>query len=323
MVVGSKVRMMHGFGEGIVTKIQGDQVMVLLNEGLEIPIRQKDLVVISTKQENDQISKADPKEITIQKTVPNRIFFVKEGVYLAGFHYSPTLVDFSIVNFTDFNLSVVVYKLGRPVNQFFNYINVEPKSVKILPIALPIKDSNHLVGLHFQILKYHPMQGDAQPMQEFRLSFSETDWNKIISKVPLIEKDGYLFQLDGELVKINAEELKQSLLTPKAVAPPVVKQKDSTKNLEWREIDLHIESLTKDFGNLTAGQMIDIQMAAFEKGFDRALVEGIGSLIVIHGVGNGVLKSEIHKKLSQNKMIKFFKDGRKEKFGYGATEIQF
>jgi hypothetical protein len=322
MVVGSRVRMLHGFGEGIVTKIEGKKVMVLLNEGLEIPIQAQDLVEIAAKQEKEQLAKADAKDVQVVKPVPNRIFFVKDGVFLAGIQNMNSMVDFTIVNHTDFNLSIVIFKLGRPVNQYFTHLLVEPKSVVDLPDALSITDPNHLVGLYFQILKFHPVQGDPNPCKEFKVSFSQTDWKKTISKIPLLEREGYLIQMDGEMLKINPEALKESMLN-KRPEPTIVKTTQETKKLEWQEIDLHIENLTNDSGNLNAGQMLEIQIKAFEKAFDKALVDGIGSLIVIHGVGSGVLKQEIHKRLSQNKIIKFFKEGRKEKFGYGATEIQF
>jgi hypothetical protein len=322
MVVGSRVRMLHGFGEGVVTKIEGQKVTVLLNEGLEIPIQAQDLVEIAAKHEKEQIAKADLKDVQIIKSVPNRIFFVKDGVFLAGFQKTNSMVEFSIVNHTDFNLSVVVFKLGKPVNQYFTHLLIEPKSIEELPDALSVTDVNHLVGLYFQILKFHTMQGDPNPCKEFKVSFQQTDWKKTVTKVPILEQDGYLFQMDGEMVKINPEAIKESMLNKKP-EPSSVKTREETRKLEWREIDLHIENLTSDSGNLNAGQMLEIQIMAFDKAFDKALVDGIGSLIVIHGVGSGVLKQEIHKRLSQNKMIKFFKEGRKEKFGYGATEIQF
>ena len=322
MVVGSRVRMLHGFGEGIVTKIEGKKVIVLLNEGLEIPIQIQDLVEIAAKQEKEQLAKADPVEMQATKIVPNRMFFVKDGVFLAGFHQANSLVDFSIVNHTDFNLSVVIFKLGKPVNQYFTHLLIEPKSVEELPQSLSITDVNHVVGLYFQILKFHPSKGDPIPCKEFKVSFLQTDWKKTVSKVPILEKEGYLLQMDGEMVRINADTLKESMLTKKVEAQPV-KTKEETRKLEWREIDLHIENLAGDFGNMTAGQMLEVQLRVFEKAFDKALMDGIGSLIVIHGVGGGVLKNEIHRRLSQDKTIKFFKEGRKEKFGYGATEIQF
>ena len=47
------------------------------------------------------------------------------------------------------------------------------------------------------------------------------------------------------------------------------------------------------------------------------------SLKVIHGIGSGKLRSEIHKRLSQRKEVKYFEDGDKEKFGFGSTIIYF
>jgi len=314
--------MLHGFGEGVVIKIDGNQVMVLLNEGIEIPIRAQDLVVVSTKHDKDQTAKADAKTISDPKPIPSRTFFVKDGVYLVGEQQTNALVDFSIVNHTDFNISILVYKLGKPVNQFFTHLLIEPKSVELLPSALPISDSGHVVGLQFQVLKFHPIQGDPSPIKETKISFSQTDWKKTIAKIPILEKEGYLIQLDAEMVAINADAIMESMMNQKQQAMPL-KTKEETRKMEWREVDLHIEKLTSDFGSMNAVQMFDIQITSFEKAFDKALMDGIGSLIVIHGVGGGILKQEIHKRLSQSKQIKFYKEGRREKFGYGATEIQF
>jgi hypothetical protein len=323
MVVGSKVRMLHGFGEGIITKIEKDQAMVLLNEGLEIPIRIKDLVLIAVREEKKQVESAEKQGSAPVRTSPNRMFFVKEGIFLCGFIQSNNLVNFSIVNHTDFNLTVVVFKLGRPLNQFLGHMLVEPKSVYELNEAFPIQNSNHLTGLSFQILRFHPNQNDPFPIKENSIVFSKVDWKKTISTIPILEKEGYLIQLDGEIQKIDADELKNSLLSQKINNQPEPKRNDEFKKLEWREIDLHIEKLRSDYGNLSAREMLDVQLAEFDKAFDKALVSGIGKLIVIHGIGSGILKSEIHKRLSSSNHIKSFKEGRKEKFGYGATEIQF
>jgi dsDNA-specific endonuclease/ATPase MutS2 len=43
----------------------------------------------------------------------------------------------------------------------------------------------------------------------------------------------------------------------------------------------------------------------------------------IHGVGNGTLRHQIHKQLSQMAEQLTFKDAQKEKFGYGATKVVF
>jgi dsDNA-specific endonuclease/ATPase MutS2 len=46
-------------------------------------------------------------------------------------------------------------------------------------------------------------------------------------------------------------------------------------------------------------------------------------LIVIHGVGKGKLKDEIHQILKQKKEVKNFIHRYHPRYGYGATEIYF
>jgi hypothetical protein len=320
MVVGSKVRMLHGMGEGIVTKIQGDQATVLLNEGLEIPLRVKDLVEIATRQEEAQVKLADPKTAPMLAPRTSRMFFVKEGVFLAGQHTSPMLVDFSVVNHTDFELFVVVYKLARPVNQFFTSFSVKPKSVHPLPSSMPLQETHHLVGLAFQILKHHPDHGEPMPVSEYRLAFSQVEWAKTKQTIPILEKEGYLLQLDIAPVKIDAKILQETMNGAKE--KPAVLPAKPKPFIEFREVDLHIEKIRSDFGDLTATQMMEAQLAAFEKALDKAILDGVSRLILIHGVGAGVLKDEIHRRLGKHSSVKHFKDAHREKFGYGATEAQ-
>jgi dsDNA-specific endonuclease/ATPase MutS2 len=45
-------------------------------------------------------------------------------------------------------------------------------------------------------------------------------------------------------------------------------------------------------------------------------------IIFIHGVGNGTLRNELHKRLSGHKNVKYYEDAQKEKFGYGATKVK-
>ena len=44
-------------------------------------------------------------------------------------------------------------------------------------------------------------------------------------------------------------------------------------------------------------------------------------IVFIHGVGNGVLKQEIHKKLKSTYAKYFFQDASFQEYGYGATMV--
>jgi hypothetical protein len=319
MVIGDKVRMLHGSGEGVVTKISGDQVTVMLTQGIEIPVHRRDLVVVAARQEAAQIQKAGDKgKPMLQPRTPGMLF-LKEGIYLAGIPRSPMLVDFSIVNQSDYELFILIYKLSRPVNQFFTSIQLNPKSRIEIPGALPIQETNHLIGLSFQILKFHPSQGNSEPCIEPRLAFSQIPWQKTKQRIPMMETEGYLIQLDDQPTALDPEMLKQQMMSPKSVQSVPT----STRRIAFREIDLHIEKLVENSGDLAAAEILTIQIRQFEKAFDKAILDGVEKLIVIHGTGNGILRTEVQKRLSGNSLIKHFKDAQKERFGYGATEIQF
>jgi dsDNA-specific endonuclease/ATPase MutS2 len=62
-------------------------------------------------------------------------------------------------------------------------------------------------------------------------------------------------------------------------------------------------------------------MEHFRTSLDAAIVHQFPDIVFIHGVGNGILKHEIHKALSINKRIQTFMDAHKDKFGYGATKV--
>jgi hypothetical protein len=88
-------------------------------------------------------------------------------------------------------------------------------------------------------------------------------------------------------------------------------------------IDLHIEKLTDNWRDLSNYEILGIQLKTFEKYYDLALAYIQPTLIVIHGVGEGRLRDEIHDRLRLKKEVKSFVNQYDPRFGYGATEIFF
>lgn len=88
-------------------------------------------------------------------------------------------------------------------------------------------------------------------------------------------------------------------------------------------IDLHIEKLTDNWQHMSNLQIIAMQIKTFEKYYDLAIANLQPSLIIIHGVGSGRLRDEIHDLLKHRKEVKTFVNQYDPRFGYGATEIFF
>ena len=85
------------------------------------------------------------------------------------------------------------------------------------------------------------------------------------------------------------------------------------------EVDLHIEELVDDLSKLKPNELIDVQLDEFRKKLDKALVNNRASIVFIHGVGNGKLKSAIRAELKSHNLS--YKDGDFLRYGYGATEV--
>ena len=99
----------------------------------------------------------------------------------------------------------------------------------------------------------------------------------------------------------------------------------SSKNIEPAkyEIDLHIEQLVKNAVGLKNEEIIKKQLDTLEHYLHLAIVHRQERMIVIHGLGKGVLRDEVHKVLKQTPEVKRFKNEWSGKYGFGATEIHF
>ena len=88
-------------------------------------------------------------------------------------------------------------------------------------------------------------------------------------------------------------------------------------------VDLHIEKLTDSWKHLSNFEILTIQLKSFEKFYDLAVAHYQPSLTIIHGVGTGKLRDEIHDILRLKKEVKSFVNQYTAAYGYGATEIYF
>jgi DNA-nicking Smr family endonuclease len=86
-------------------------------------------------------------------------------------------------------------------------------------------------------------------------------------------------------------------------------------------VDLHIEDLVDSHVGLSNSQILNIQLSHFNRELNVAIRSKIKKLIVIHGVGEGVLKSAIRKELMEHYYQYEFHDASYRDYGYGATEI--
>lgn len=105
----------------------------------------------------------------------------------------------------------------------------------------------------------------------------------------------------------------------------VYSAKEARQHLEPARsvVDLHIEKLADDATRMSNFEILTLQLKTFEKYYDLAVAHMQPTLVIIHGVGKGVLRDEIHDALKLKKEVNYFINQYEPKYGYGATEIFF
>lgn len=90
-----------------------------------------------------------------------------------------------------------------------------------------------------------------------------------------------------------------------------------------REVDLHIEKLCPNHTGMKPSEIMEIQLRACQKALDLAHATQQQALVLIHGVGRGSLRQEIHRLLDQTIWVKKYVFQYDNRYGYGATEVIF
>lgn len=177
------------------------------------------------------------------------------------------------------------------------------------------------------------------PSFEFKFSLAQPEKNKAeYLETSLRLKPKQLFAKLRELKEKNEPSFSYRLFEtypektettefyiPETKKPKVIEASRLRQHLEPARsvIDLHIEKLANDWRRLGNFEMLSLQLKTFEKYYDLAVLHLQPSLTVIHGIGSGRLKDEIHDILRLKKEVKSFVNQYHPLYGYGATEIFF
>ncbi|MFN7708538.1 MAG: Smr/MutS family protein, partial [Sphingobacteriia bacterium] len=89
----------------------------------------------------------------------------------------------------------------------------------------------------------------------------------------------------------------------------------------FAEVDLHLEALTET--QLDVLDALGLQLRAYEQAVEDAQAQGCKGIILIHGVGQGVLRAEIWKRLKERTDVRTYQLDSSGRFGQGATRVQF
>lgn len=152
------------------------------------------------------------------------------------------------------------------------------------------------------------------------------------NEITIIDSDGFEYQyLEKELVYDsndfsdltislqNISEIISEKEQKKNKNIPKVKSKD--RSIPPMEVDLHIHQLVPKTRGLDNFEMLNIQLDTARYKITFAISKKIQRIVFIHGVGEGMLRYELHRLLKEYEgQLKFY-DADYQKYGIGATEV--
>ena len=121
-----------------------------------------------------------------------------------------------------------------------------------------------------------------------------------------------------EEYKINAEKTNKKNIDLKRKFRHLEKYGSKERSI----IDLHIDNLIDSYNGMSNSAILKIQMTHFKIFLNKSIDKKQRKIVVIHGVGEGVLRHEIRKELDIYYPYFEYYDASYEQFGYGATEIR-
>ena len=141
-----------------------------------------------------------------------------------------------------------------------------------------------------------------------------------IYKVKILSEDGFEINVSmNDIVKIEkGTDEKTSYggnFSSKDYRSKVIKSYAKQKSQAILRVDLHIELLTPNYQHMDNYEIVQLQLKECHNKIEKALNSDIRKLNIIHGIGEGVLKNEVHTIL-RNYNLRFYlsQDG-------GATEV--
>ncbi len=333
--VGDIVLILHSGEEAVVTDIINDKMLMVDVKGVSFPVYMDQVDFPYFKRFTEKKAATAQKEKKYiddlrkeKKTVQHR---TEDGVWLSFLpvmdfdSFGDVVVEelkLHLVNHTSCSYHFI-YKLNYSGKPDFGLKNVIHPFEDFYLHDIPFEDLNDSPAFGFDFSLTQPDKKKAdhfeasvklKPRQLFArieelkqknlATFSQLLFDTYPDKVYEVKPEPGIKALQGARI-YEASKARQHMEPPRSV------------------IDLHIEKLTDNYRRMSNYEILQLQLKTFEKYYQLAIVHHQPSLIVIHGVGEGVLRNEIHDILRLKKEVKTFVNQFHPNYGFGATEIYF
>lgn len=331
--IGDKIIVLHSDEEAVVVDIINDKMVMIEVRGVKFPAYM------------DQIDFPYFKMFTQKKIVPKKKIFIDEiknekttkkqkvgdGVFLSFMPvFDKDVFDDDLVeklkiylvnqNEEAYNFEYKLYFAGENNFQLKNTIG-GLSEFYLHDVSFEDMSDNPRFDVEFSLVNEHKKKA---LFFETSLKVKAKQLFKKIEEIQLKNEPTFSYLLFTAYPDRLVEE-KVDLGRLGNVGYRVYDSKHAHKHLPPARsvIDLHIEKLTNSWKHLSNFEIMTMQLNEFEKYYELAIAHHQPTLIVIHGVGEGRLRDEIHEKLRLKKEVKSFVNQFHPLYGFGATEIYF
>lgn len=333
--IGDRVLIMHSNEEGEIVDIINEKMVLVDVKGVKFPVymdqidfpyfkRFSEKKLFPPKKEKQYVDDLRKEKKSDQPRVADGIWLTFLPVFVTD-EFGDEVVEELKVH--------LINRTGTPYNfiykqNFFGEAEFELKN-QVQPFEdfylhdVPLADLSDNPSFDFDFSLIKPDKNKAEHYEaSFRLKPKQ-----LFTKIEELKKKNEA-TFSHRLFETYPDRLVEDIIEPGILAArgyKVYNAKEARKHLEPARsvIDLHIEKLADNWQELDNYQIVDLQLKTFEKYYDLALVHHQPSLIVVHGVGTGRLRDEIHDMLRLKREVKSFVNQYDPRFGYGATEIYF
>lgn len=349
---GDKVKFLDEVGGGVISKvIDLHRVMLLSDDGFEVPVRVQDLVLYEKGVKPKMLTNEGGDD---EEVITDRTLHVNQNIKEDFDRDGVVSEDSSEAAFSgEVYLALVESDKKREASPVFDlYLINDSQNHLYYVLTQQTDDSMHRLLGAGALDPGMKMAVDscicdplAEPFQfmiqaiRFRQSFfvPTVPIQSVLSvaHADLLSGDGFvsndffdqkasLFPLSVDLqqdIERSFQRSEMQRILQEKITPDKRPSMKKIRKSGLREVDLHIHELIEDETGLSAEDMLKLQMDCFHKQMQEALRKQEKKIIFIHGKGNGRLRYEIQQTVSRLYPNASCQDASFQEYGFGATLV--
>lgn len=329
--IGDKVIFKHTDGEGVVSAYINNEMLEVDMEGVTFPVHIDEIehpyLKWFTEKKIQRIpkSKTPPEQLPVEK-IKHRQSRLAKGIYLS---YMP---EYKIEEMEDVVDILKIHLLNETAKDIRFKYEMTLRSEVVFSHEGKLHPFGH-VYLHS--IPYEQM--NDQPRFHWWLDDME-DADMAPAHDVLRIRPQKLFQHIDHCLSNNEPSFNYLLIddfkpnmpvidnTPTPTAPTTTPKRQKNKPkpaLDLSQIDLHIEQLVESTRGMSNADIITIQLSALQTHLRMVINAHQERLMIIHGLGTGKLKDEVHNLLGNTYGVKSYSNEWQARYGFGATEVWF